>query len=158
MCRLMTSLSRWNSSAFCLVVAALVLAATASEGVPIDLSDATPTVTGATTLYSEGISTLGSRYWADFGWNERTNKFDVSGYGEEGPEGFVWIEPGTITTGSPEDELRHGFNEFLHEVTLTRGFYFAETEVTQAQWVSVMGSNPSSFADCEDCPVEMVNW
>ena len=32
-------------------------------------------------------------------------------------------------------------------------------EVTQAQWQSVMGSNPSGFKNCGgDCPVEEVSW
>jgi len=31
-------------------------------------------------------------------------------------------------------------------------------EVTQAQWVAVMGSNPSEFKGCDNCPVEQVNW
>ena len=32
------------------------------------------------------------------------------------------------------------------------------TEVTQAQWAKVMGSSPSHFKDCADCPVEQVSW
>ena len=33
------------------------------------------------------------------------------------------------------------------------------TEVTQAQWEAVMGSNPSYFPNCGgDCPVERVSW
>jgi formylglycine-generating enzyme required for sulfatase activity len=34
----------------------------------------------------------------------------------------------------------------------------AKTEVTQAQWQRVMGSNPSHFKGCDDCPVEYVSW
>ena len=34
-----------------------------------------------------------------------------------------------------------------HEVTLTKGFWMLETEVTQAMWRSVMGSNPSKFKE-----------
>jgi formylglycine-generating enzyme required for sulfatase activity len=30
--------------------------------------------------------------------------------------------------------------------------------VTQAQWQAVMGSNPSKFNTCADCPVEQVSW
>jgi formylglycine-generating enzyme required for sulfatase activity len=37
-------------------------------------------------------------------------------------------------------------------------FYIGETEVTQKQWRAVMGNNPSSFKDCDDCPVERVSW
>ncbi|MCK6502245.1 formylglycine-generating enzyme family protein [Myxococcota bacterium] len=46
-----------------------------------------------------------------------------------------------------------------HEVTLTRSYLLAETEVTQGQWSAVMGSNPSKFSSCgSDCPVERVSW
>lgn len=45
-----------------------------------------------------------------------------------------------------------------HKVQL-RGFELGKTEVTQAQWQAVMGSNPSRFKDCGDtCPVEQVSW
>ena len=71
---------------------------------------------------------------------------------------MVWIEPGTFMMGSPENELGRQSDEKLHEVTLTRGFSIGRTEVTQAQWESVMGNNPSYFAGCDDCPVETINW
>jgi formylglycine-generating enzyme required for sulfatase activity len=46
-----------------------------------------------------------------------------------------------------------------HHVTIAQNFGMGTTEVTQAQWIAVMGSNPSNFAACGDtCPVEMVNW
>lgn len=38
-------------------------------------------------------------------------------------------------------------------------FYIGKYEVTQGQWQSVMGSNPSFFRKCgEKCPVEQVSW
>ena len=43
-----------------------------------------------------------------------------------------------------------------HPVTLS-DFYIGKTEVTQAQWVAVMGSNPSKFKG-DDLPVENVTW
>ena len=160
--RLMERLGRWSSGAIYSAVASVFLAASASQAVPIDLTDATPTVTGVTTLHIEGIVTLGSSYWADFEWNEQKNVFEVLAYGEEeppgAPEGFVLIEPGTFTMGSPTDELGRGSDEVQHEVTLTRPFFLAETEVTQAQWLAVMGTSPSYFAGCDDCPVEQVSW
>ena len=52
----------------------------------------------------------------------------------------------------------------VHDVTLTRAFYMGRYEVTQAQWVSVMGSNPSyyqaanQYPGSNDRPVESVSW
>jgi formylglycine-generating enzyme required for sulfatase activity len=46
----------------------------------------------------------------------------------------------------------------VHRVTL-RSFAMGKTEVTQGQWKSVMGNNPSRFSNCGDgCPVETVSW
>lgn len=46
----------------------------------------------------------------------------------------------------------------VHQVTIRRDFYIGQYEVTQAQWSAVMGSNPSEFGNCDDCPVEQVSW
>lgn len=44
-------------------------------------------------------------------------------------------------------------------VSLPTGIQMGKYEVTQAQWQSVMGSNPSEFKKCGDnCPVEQVSW
>jgi formylglycine-generating enzyme required for sulfatase activity len=73
--------------------------------------------------------------------------------------GFVRIEPGSFTMGSPGSEEGRDNDEAQHAVTLTRGFCLMATEVTQGQWRSVMGSNPSGFASCgASCPVEQVSW
>jgi hypothetical protein len=45
-----------------------------------------------------------------------------------------------------------------HVVTFNEDFYIGRYEVTQAQWQAVMGSNPSTFSGCDDCPVESVSW
>jgi formylglycine-generating enzyme required for sulfatase activity len=44
-----------------------------------------------------------------------------------------------------------------HEVHIRRGLWLAETPVTQALWVAVMGTNPSRFVS-PDRPVEQVSW
>ena len=44
----------------------------------------------------------------------------------------------------------------VHSVTLS-SYYIGKTEVTQALWQAVMGSNPSNFKG-SDLPVECVNW
>jgi formylglycine-generating enzyme required for sulfatase activity len=67
---------------------------------------------------------------------------------------FVRIDPGSFKMGSDSgdpDETP------VHAVTLSKGFYLQTTEVTQAQWEAVMGSNPSKFKG-PDLPVENVLW
>ncbi len=73
---------------------------------------------------------------------------------------FVRIPAGTFMMGSPDDELGAYRREWpRHQVTLTQDFYMMTTEVTQAQWEAVMGSNPAYFDSCGgNCPVEMVSW
>ena len=58
---------------------------------------------------------------------------------------FRWIEPGTFTMGSPKNEPERDDDETQCEVTLTEGFWLAETTVTQALWKTVMGDDPSHF-------------
>jgi formylglycine-generating enzyme required for sulfatase activity len=46
-----------------------------------------------------------------------------------------------------------------HTVTLSQGFWMGETEVTQGQWLAVMGTSPSALTSCgAGCPVESVSW
>ena len=60
--------------------------------------------------------------------------------------------------GSPTSEPRDP-DEDQHEVTLTYNFEIQETEVTQKQFDTLMGYNPSQFVNCGDnCPVETVSW
>ncbi len=75
------------------------------------------------------------------------------------PRGFVRIEPGMFTMGSPEGEEGRDRDEIQHTVTLTRAFLLQSTEVTQGEYEAVMGENPSYFDACgPDCPVELVTW
>jgi len=72
---------------------------------------------------------------------------------------FVNITPGTFIIGSPEDEPGRRNDETQHEVTITREFCIQAAPVTQGQWISVMGANPSNFMKGGlDCPVEGVSW
>ena len=68
-----------------------------------------------------------------------------------------WVPPGRFWMGSPEGESgRHG-REVRHEVGITRGYWMADSPVTQALWSAVMGENPSRFVS-PDRPVEKVSW
>lgn len=47
----------------------------------------------------------------------------------------------------------------VHRVTIGKTFGLGKTEVTQGQWKTIMGINPSRYSDCGDnCPVENVSW
>ncbi|MBQ3634294.1 MAG: formylglycine-generating enzyme family protein [Bacteroidales bacterium] len=46
----------------------------------------------------------------------------------------------------------------VHSVTISRDYYLAETPVTQALYMAVMGSNPSYFMGDTSRPVEQVSW
>jgi formylglycine-generating enzyme required for sulfatase activity len=73
------------------------------------------------------------------------------------PDGFVRIPGGTFTMGSPASEAeRYDREGPQHQVTVS-GFYMGRYEVTQKEWVAVMGSNPSAFKG-DNLPVEQVNW
>jgi len=75
------------------------------------------------------------------------------------PDGWVAVAAATFTMGSPASDFIAGPSEAPHEVTLTRGFFMLETEVTQGQFESLMGYSPSSASFCGDeCPVESVTW
>jgi formylglycine-generating enzyme required for sulfatase activity len=71
---------------------------------------------------------------------------------------FVLIPAGEFLMGSPDgDEEARGNEKPQHRVTISRPFYLGKYEVTQAQWETVMGSNPSKFKGQRN-PVEQVSW
>ena len=65
---------------------------------------------------------------------------------------MVAIKGGTFQMGSNEGDDEKP----IHSVTVS-DFSIGKTEVTQAQWVAIMGSNPSSFKG-DNLPVEQVSW
>ncbi|MDR2300687.1 MAG: formylglycine-generating enzyme family protein [Deltaproteobacteria bacterium] len=71
-------------------------------------------------------------------------------------EDFILVKGGTFMMGSPADEPERGQDETRHRVTVS-DFYLARFEVTQREYVSVMGNNPSDFKG-DDLPVETVTW
>ncbi len=77
-----------------------------------------------------------------------------------GPAGFVFIPPGELLMGSPEDDAMHRPDEGpQRRVKITRPFWIKATEVTQADWQAVMGTNPAFYQSCgSSCPVERVSW
>jgi formylglycine-generating enzyme required for sulfatase activity len=67
---------------------------------------------------------------------------------------FRLIPAGTFTMGTPGDR---GI-EPAHQVRITHAFYFGITEVTQAQWLAMTGSNPSNDQGDPNFPAQRVSW
>ncbi len=71
---------------------------------------------------------------------------------------MVSIPEGTFMRGSPESEEGHKDSESLDSRPVTvLSFYMGKYPITQAQWITVMGYNPSYFQE-EKQPVELVSW
>lgn len=83
-----------------------------------------------------------------------SGKFTVNGVSFE----MVHVEGGTFSMGATSEQGNEAYsNEMpVHSVTLN-SYYIGKTEVTQALWQAVMGSNPSNFKGA-DLPVECVSW
>jgi uncharacterized protein (TIGR02996 family) len=84
---------------------------------------------------------------------------------------LVLVPPGKFLMGSPPDEEERFDDEGpQHEVEITRPFYLATHLVTQAQYVALMGVNPSHFGPkgrgsevvesegSDRLPVENMTW
>ncbi len=85
---------------------------------------------------------------------------------------FCWIPAGEAQLGSTEEErdcatrtLLEGHHpewleneaESIRGIHKSNGFWLGKYEVTQSQWESVMGNNPSNFKG-ESLPVDTVSW
>lgn len=71
---------------------------------------------------------------------------------------MIRVDGGTFTMGATSElgsEVDSG-EKPTHKVTIST-YYIGETEVTQALWKAVMGSNPSHFKGANH-PVECVSW
>ena len=71
---------------------------------------------------------------------------------------MVFVEGGTFTMGATSEQGSDADDDEkpTHRVTLS-DYYIGETEVTQALWKAVMGSNPSYFKG-DNLPVEQVSY
>ncbi|MBI5196468.1 MAG: SUMF1/EgtB/PvdO family nonheme iron enzyme [Nitrospirae bacterium] len=72
---------------------------------------------------------------------------------------FIIVKGGCYQMGDTfGDGYSYADSKPVHEVCVD-DFYIGKYEVTQGQWESVMGNNPSKFKNCGDnCPVEQVSW
>jgi formylglycine-generating enzyme required for sulfatase activity len=71
---------------------------------------------------------------------------------------LIQIPAGTFVMGSPPFERgAYEDEQPQHEVTITTPFWLGKYEVTQAQYLAVMGNNPSTWVG-PNHPVEMISW
>jgi formylglycine-generating enzyme required for sulfatase activity len=61
------------------------------------------------------------------------------------PTNMVFVPPGTFRMGSPTNEVDHDWEGPQTAVTISRGLWIGKYEVTQGEYLVVMGSNPSYF-------------
>ena len=99
-------------------------------------------------------------FWLKPGWRKLPlmGLFIAAGvHGQEvtPPIELVYVPRGCFQMGSSTGEHHE---RPVHEVCL-ESFDLGKFEITQAQWRSVMGANPSKYSGCGDnCPVEQVSW
>ena len=74
---------------------------------------------------------------------------------------MVSIPSGSFQMGQPDPNIGcDGCSQDenpIHSVYIS-SFKMSKYEVTQRQWRDIMGSNPSYFKGCDNCPVEQVSW
>ena len=70
---------------------------------------------------------------------------------------MMFIPCGTFVMGSPKSEVNREEDESQQTITLVSPYWMGQTEVTQKQWLAVMGANPSHF-NGDELPVENVDW
>lgn len=69
-------------------------------------------------------------------------------------ENMVYVEGGTFSRTTKNDQS----NDSPDRNVSVSSFYISKYEVTQAQWMAIMGYNPSNFTGNLQQAVEMVSW
>ncbi|HRN58423.1 MAG TPA: formylglycine-generating enzyme family protein, partial [Agriterribacter sp.] len=67
---------------------------------------------------------------------------------------MVWVTGGRFVMGNYSGEA----DERPQYEVVVDGYAISKYPVTQRQWTAIMGSNPSTFAGCDQCPADMVSW
>jgi formylglycine-generating enzyme required for sulfatase activity/predicted Ser/Thr protein kinase len=71
---------------------------------------------------------------------------------------MVLVEGGTFDMGPDPFSKAWSRGEARSVAVTLSAFKIGQYPVTQAQWLAVMGYNPSHFSGCDNCPVENVSW
>jgi sulfatase modifying factor 1 len=95
--------------------------------------------------------------WSDVGPLVNGENLELNETKKSGFE-MVFVQGGIFTIGGNDNEhTGQGDDECPHMVSIS-DFAIGKYEVTQADWIEIMGSNPSYFKNCSECPVEQVSW
>jgi formylglycine-generating enzyme required for sulfatase activity len=71
---------------------------------------------------------------------------------------MLLVEGGTFQMGCTSEQSDCESDESpVHTVTLS-SYYLSKTEITQKQWHDIVGTQPSIWTGCDNCPVENMNW
>ena len=96
--------------------------------------------------------------------NTSVKTFAISGKGGKSVDfKMIEVKSGEFMMGATSEQVgAQDIAKPAHKVKLTKDWFIGETEVTQALWEAVMGSNPSYFGkndpDRGSLPVERVSW
>ena len=69
---------------------------------------------------------------------------------------MAFIKGGTFMMGDTRNEGTS--DEKPVHIATVGDFWIGKYEVTQRQWEDIIGTNPSYFKNCSECPVESVSW
>lgn len=100
----------------------------------------------------------GTKYPLQFAPTNPTDGFPFSYIDKDAGIEFMLLKSGNFTMGSPENEEGRDKDEGPQHTVNIDSFYLGKYEVTQAQWVKIMGKNPSNFKNNPLLPVENVSW
>ena len=154
------------------ICAGLTITGTAGTVYSVEyITDLTQTNNPSAWRCLEDLQLPASPYlWADKS-APATGKRFYRAVAREAPPNMVFIPPGTFRMGSPTNEVDRGDHEGPQTaVIISRGFWMGMFEVTQGEYLELMGNNPSWFngdrtseggADYGNNlarPVERVSW
>ncbi|MDR1374834.1 MAG: SUMF1/EgtB/PvdO family nonheme iron enzyme, partial [Treponema sp.] len=108
----------------------------------VNAADLTPTLT----VVIAGVNGMSGREISETGYMRIAP-------GDIGPATMMRVEGGTFQMGSNNGSSDE---KPVHRVTV-KSFYMGKYEVTQGEWIRVMGSNPSNWKG-DTLPVEKVSW
>jgi formylglycine-generating enzyme required for sulfatase activity len=87
--------------------------------------------------------------------DEPLTQEDIDEVVKDRKSGFIMVrvEGGSLAPGS-----HYGSDACSSNSVGIKTFYIGKYEITQADWVEIMGANPAFKRGCSQCPVERVSW